>query len=164
MAITLDGTGGITPPQWTTSTRPPNPTYAQVGFNTTMNVFEWYDTKSSSWITLGSPLVSVANSSGGSVTPNSNTTTQLNLTGLTANVSILPPTGTPYDGQRLLFKIKDDGLGERTLTWTTTGTGSYRQVGVVIPTKTYLGKTSYVGTLYNSEDTRWDVVAVSIES
>lgn len=165
MTISLDGTGGITPPQWTTASRPANPTNAQLGFNTTLNYYEWYDTRSSSWIPVGQTLISVtsANTSG-NITPNANTTTQLNLDGLTGNVSILAPTGSPIDGQRLLFRIEDNGVAQRTITWTTTGSGSYREVGVVLPTATTLTKTTYVGTIYNATDIRWDVIAVAVQT
>jgi len=57
-----------------------------------------------------------------------------------------------------MLRIKDDGTA-RALTWTTTS-GGYRIVGAILPTTTVVGKTTYVGLIYNAADTFWDVVAV----
>jgi hypothetical protein len=53
-----------------------------------------------------------------------------------------------------------DGLK---LTWTTTS-GGYRVIGTSLPTATTAGKTIYVGCIYNSTDTYWDVVAVTTQA
>ena len=42
MALTLDGTAGITLPTWTTAGRPANPGVGQFGFNTTIGTVEIY--------------------------------------------------------------------------------------------------------------------------
>jgi len=69
---------------------------------------------------------------------------------------------SPADGQKMLFRFKDNGTA-RALTWTTGSTNSFRAVGVTLPTTTVISKIVYVGCVYNLADTRWDAVAVSQE-
>jgi hypothetical protein len=97
-------------------------------------------------------VVNVA--SAASVVPNSNGTDQYNITALAVPVTIEAPTGTPTNGQKLLIRIKDNGTA-RALTWN----AIYRVIGVTLPTTTTANKTIYVGCIYNSADSTWDVVA-----
>lgn len=96
----------------------------------------------------------------GTITPNGDTTDQYNFIGLSGAVAIAAPSGTPTQGQRLIYRIEDDGTS-RALDWTTAGV--YRAIGVTLPTSTTAGKTTYVGLIYNSTDTKWDAVAVTTE-
>lgn len=105
-------------------------------------------------------VVSVASEA--TVTPNSATTDQYQLTALATNATFASPTGTPINGQRLVLRVKDNGT-PRTLTWTTGSNGSYRAIGVDLPTTTVANKTYYIGCIYNSAALRWDVVAVAEE-
>ena len=68
-------------------------------------------------------------------------------------------SGTPTDGQQMLFRIKDDGTG-RAITWN----AAYRAIGVTLPTTTVASKTMYVGFMWNSADSKWDCIAVAEES
>lgn len=77
---------------------------------------------------------------------------------LAANLTINAPTGTPVDGDKLFFRILDNGTS-RTLTWDST----YTQIGVPLPTATTINKTSYVGCIYNANASRWDVVSVTTQ-
>jgi len=70
---------------------------------------------------------------------------------------------SPADGQRMLFRFKDNGTA-RALTWTTGATNAFRAVGVTLPTTTVASKLVYIGCIYNSADSRWDAVAVSQEA
>jgi hypothetical protein len=79
---------------------------------------------------------------------------------LTFNASTI---GSPVNGKKLIFRIKDNGT-TRTLTWTTSGTGSYRPIGVTLPTATTANKVIYVGCIYNNDESFWDVVAVQIQA
>ena len=101
--------------------------------------------------------------SGATITPTAGSTNQYNVTALATNATIAAPGGIPTDGQKLTLRIKDNGTA-RTLTWTTGSGGSYRAVGAVLPTTTVANKTVYVGCIYTSADSRWDVVAVSQEA
>jgi hypothetical protein len=77
-------------------------------------------------------------------------------------LTINADAGTPTDGQKMMFRFKDNGTA-RVLTWTTGTSKSFRAVGVTLPTTTVANKTVYVGCIYNSDAARWDAVAVSQE-
>lgn len=96
--------------------------------------------------------------SSATITP-STTSRGIVVTALAANATIAAPTGTPFDTQTIIIRIKDDGTS-RTLTWDST----YVNCGVTKPTATTASKTMYVVVSYNSSLTRWDVVSVSREA
>jgi hypothetical protein len=96
--------------------------------------------------------------SGTPITPTGDTADQYTVTALATAATIAAPSGTPVDGQKLTLRIKDNGTA-RALTWTTTS-GAYRAVGVTLPTTTVISKVLYIGCIYNSQDSFWDVVAV----
>lgn len=77
-------------------------------------------------------------------------------------LTLAAPTGSPSQGQKMVIRIKDNGTA-RAITWTS-GSGGYRAIGVTLPTTTVISKTTYVGLIYNSTDTRWDAVAVTTEA
>jgi len=104
------------------------------------------------------PRVSSA-ASAASITPDISTYDQYALTAQAANLTINAPTGTPVDGNKLLFRILDNGTS-RTLTWNAT----YTVIGVTLPTATTANKTTYVGCIYNAAATRWDVIAVTLQA
>ncbi len=93
---------------------------------------------------------------------NSDSFDQYQTTAQSGNVTISADAGTPTNGQTMIFRIKDNGTA-RTLTWTTGTTNSFRVVGTTLPTTTVANKTVYVGCIYNSTDSRWDVVMVTQE-
>jgi hypothetical protein len=76
---------------------------------------------------------------------------------LTINI----PTGTPLNGDKLMFRIQDNNSsGAVTLSWAITGTGCFRVINVPFPTTTGgSGKVVYVGCIYNSLSSTWDVLA-----
>jgi len=84
------------------------------------------------------------------------------LTALAGNLTINADSGSPVNGQKILFRIKDSG-STRTLTWTTGTAKSFREIGTLLPTATTANKVVYVGGVYNSTDARWDVIAVGQE-
>lgn len=104
------------------------------------------------------PRVS-STASGSSLTPTIASFDQYVYTALADNLTINAPTGTPVVGNKLLFAIKDNGTS-RTLTWN----AAFAPVGVTLPTATTAGKWTYVGCIYNASATRWDVIAVVVES
>jgi hypothetical protein len=69
------------------------------------------------------------------------------------------PTGTAIPGFAMAIRIKDNGTS-RAITYGT----QYRAIGVTLPVATVPGKLLYIGMVYNSDDTKWDVVSVSQES
>lgn len=96
--------------------------------------------------------------SGTTITPDG-TKKQYNVTALAADTLIDTPSGTPADGDKLLIRIKDNGTS-RALTYTTSS-GGYRAVGVTLPSATTVSTTLYLGCVYNSADSYWDVIATS---
>lgn len=94
------------------------------------------------------------------VTPDISTANQYAYTALASALTINAPTGTPVDGDKLTFRIEDNAVAVRALTWN----AIYRVIGTVLPTSTVLGKLLYVGCIYNAADTKWDVTAVAREA
>lgn len=66
------------------------------------------------------------------------------------------PSGTPVNGQKLIVRIKDNGTA-RALTYDTQFRASS---DLALPTTTVLSKTLYMGFIFNSADTKWDLLAV----
>lgn len=96
------------------------------------------------------------------ITPAGDTSDQYSVTALAQAATVAAPSGTPTDGQKLVLRIKDNGVA-RALTWTTSS-GAYRAVGVLLPSTTLAGKVMYVGCIYNSQDSFWDVVSVGVQA
>ena len=93
------------------------------------------------------------------LTPDIQTADQYNLTDQAVGLTVAAPTGTPVDGNKLLFRILDNGSAQ-TITWN----GTYTVIGTTLPTTTTASKMLYVGCIYNSTNTRWDVVAVTTQA
>ena len=97
--------------------------------------------------------------SASSLTPSVATADVYAYTALAAGLTINAPTGTPVDGDKLVFRLLDNGTS-RALTWDAT----YTVIGVTLPTATTINKTTYVGCIYNANNTRWDVIAVTTQA
>lgn len=82
----------------------------------------------------------------------------VDITAQAAALALANPTGTAVDGWGIVIRIKDNGTA-RAITYGT----QYRAVGVTLPTTTVISKTLYLGMIYNSGATKWDVVSVSQE-
>jgi hypothetical protein len=97
--------------------------------------------------------------SASSLTPDISASDVYAYTALAAGLTINAPTGTPLDGDKLIFRLLDNGTS-RALTWD----GTYTVIGVTLPTATTISKTTYVGCIYNANNTRWDVIAVTTQA
>lgn len=98
----------------------------------------------------------------GTLTINIDNTDIYSATGLTGAITLAQPSATspgPYDGQRLVIRLEDDGTA-RGITWTESA-GAFRAVGVTLPTTTVAGKVLYIGCIRNNVDSYWDVIAVA---
>jgi len=93
------------------------------------------------------------------ITPVATTDDVVDVTAIAQAFTIAAPTGTVANGQKLLIRIKDNGTA-RAITWN----AIYRAIGVTLPATTVLSKTHYIGAVYNSNATKWDVVAVGVEA
>lgn len=89
---------------------------------------------------------------------NSDDYTRYNITAQAGNITFTADNGTPINGQKVIFRIKDDGT-PRTLSWTTGTSKGFRPIGIPLPTITVANKILYVGCMFNSADDRWDVLA-----
>lgn len=88
-------------------------------------------------------------------TPNADTTDVHIITALAAGATFGAPTGTPTQGQQLIIRIKDNGTA-RSLGWN----AAYRaSTDLALPTTTVISKTLYLGFIYNSTDSKWDLLA-----
>ena len=94
-----------------------------------------------------------------SLTPDISSFDQYNLTAQAATLAINAPTGTPVDGNKLIIRILDNGTSQ-TINWN----GTYTVIGTTLPTATTVNKMTYVGCIYNSTNTRWDVIAVTTQA
>ena len=93
------------------------------------------------------------------LTPDISTHDQFNLTAQAQALTVAAPIGTPVDGNKIIFRILDNGTA-RAITWNAT----YTVIGTTLPTTTIINKMIYVGCIYNSTNTRWDVVAVTTQA
>ena len=93
------------------------------------------------------------------LTPDISSFDQYNLTAQAVGLTVAAPTGTPVDGNKITIRILDNGTGQ-TISWNAT----YTVIGVTLPTTTTANKMVYVGCIYNSTNTRWDVVAVTTQA
>ena len=108
------------------------------------------------------PRVSSATTIASPLAWNSDNFDVYEATAQAGSLTISADAGTPTNGQKILFRIKDSGVA-RVLTWTTGASKSFREVGVLLPLTTTASKVVYVGAIYNSTDARWDVIAVGQE-
>jgi hypothetical protein len=102
----------------------------------------------------GTRVTTVPNAA--TIIPNITTTdivSQLN-TQTSGTLTIYSPTGTPIDGQRLLFRLNTQSA--LTLSWAGSYTSSF---DLPLPSVTTgLGKTDYIGFIYNGVSGSWQLI------
>jgi len=78
------------------------------------------------------------------------------LTALAEAAEFAAPSGTPVNGNTLLIRIKDtnESVG-MDLTWNTI----YKGFAMALPSITIPGKEMYLGFIYNSASSKWDLVS-----
>ena len=96
--------------------------------------------------------------SAATVTP-VNTNDLVKITAQAAGLTLANPTGTWDEGQSLIIRIKDNGTA-RSIAYGT----NFRSIGVTAPTTTVANKTTYIGCIYNSTDTKFDIIGVCTEA
>lgn len=77
---------------------------------------------------------------------------------IAGNRTLANPTN-PISGQKCIWRIKQDGTGNRTITLDTAFRLGYDVTSVILSTAA--NKTDYIAAIYNSSDSKWDVVAVA---
>jgi hypothetical protein len=119
-------------------------------------------TKNSATATLTNKRITnrvQSTASAATVTPNADADDCVSITAQAAALTLANPTGTPTSMQPITLRIKDNGTAR------TIGYGSqYRAIGITLPTTTVVGKTIYLGMMYNSADTKWDVIGYALEA
>ena len=81
------------------------------------------------------------------------------ITAQAVGLTLANPTGAFVEGQSLIIRIKDNGTA-RTIAYGT----NFRAIGVTAPTTTVISKTTYIGCIYNSTDTKFDIVGTCTEA
>lgn len=99
---------------------------------------------------------------------NSDDYDQINLSALPASITISVDSGTPVNGQTIVFRLLSSVAS--IVTFTGTGTKSFRPVGVSLSLNlnnytfvTTSNRVSYLGMIYNSSAFRWDIVSLGQE-
>jgi hypothetical protein len=88
-----------------------------------------------------------------------NTNDLVTITAQAVGLTLANPTGTFSEGQSLILRIKDNGTPQ------TIGYGvNFRAIGVTAPTTTVANKTTYIGCIYNSTDTKFDIIGTCTEA
>jgi hypothetical protein len=91
--------------------------------------------------------------SSGTVTANADTNDMVIVTAQAEALTLANPSGTPTEGQGLIYRIKDNGTAR------TIGYGAnFRAMGITLPTTTVISKTLYLACVWNVADSRWDVI------
>jgi hypothetical protein len=100
-------------------------------------------------------------STSGAITPDSDLYDQVNYS-LTGSSSFSNPSGTPVNGQKLSIRIY--AASTQSISSWSSSSGGYRAIGVTLPASVDTGKTVYVGAIWNSTDSFWDVVAAAVQA
>jgi len=80
-------------------------------------------------------------------------------TALAADAEFAAPSGTPANGNILIIRVKDDGTA-RALTWN----AIYSGIVDTLPGSTTASKILYMGFIYNSTSSKWEMVAKTEEA
>lgn len=154
------GAGGGAPTDATYLTTSTNGTLsAEVSVGTSSTVGQMLRVTGSNTYAWSNPYTSNTGTSSSSLTPTivSYLPHTEHLTALAANIIVNAPTGTPTDGQSVVFRFKDNGTA-RTITWN----AIYQDSLADRPTTTVVGETLYVAYRYNAADSKYDCVVGEI--
>lgn len=98
--------------------------------------------------------------SASSLTPDISSYDHYEYTALAAALTINAPTGTPVDGETLIFGFKDNATA-RGLTW---DAAFVSVCGTAAPSTTVISKWTHVFTMYNAGASKWHITGVIQES
>ncbi len=118
-------------------------------------------TKNSATATLTNKRITdrmVTLTDGANIATNSDNGDTFILT-IAGNRTMDNPTGTPTDGQQIMYRVKQDATGSRTLAWGSAFRGS---TDLPLPSLSTAASTEdYIGFQYNLAATKWDCLAVN---
>ena len=75
---------------------------------------------------------------------------------LTGNTTLATPTNG-FSGQRILYRLRQDGTGNKLLTLSS----GFRSGPITVTLSTAANTTDYLGVIYNEFDNTWDVLALN---
>lgn len=84
-------------------------------------------------------------------------TTDVATVTLAGNRTLSNPSGTPRNGQRITYRVRQDATGSRTLVYGS----AFRFPGGTPPVLTTApGKTDYLEFIYTTADAKWDLINI----
>lgn len=84
--------------------------------------------------------------------------TQGNIARITLTGNIAITNSNAYDGQKLLLELKQDGVGGRTVSFTSETRFGTDITGITLTTTA--NKTDRIGLIYNATDLKYDIIAL----
>jgi len=130
---------------------PPIPTSAI----TTLMLADGSVTKSKLDVNAKLPVRTYSVTSPSTLTANVDNYEIFAVTALGTNMTVAAPTGTPVDGQGIMYRFVDNGT-VRSIAWD----AIFRAMGITLPTSTTAGNMIYVNARWNAPAQKWDVVGV----
>jgi lysophospholipase L1-like esterase len=106
---------------------------------------------------INTPVLSIASGAATTFTPNSANNECSFTTSATGTITVANPTSTPVPGQKLILQIKTTA-GTETYSFGNAYRGSSAQA---LPATSSNNKWDYLGFIYNSVDSIWDLVAIN---
>lgn len=92
---------------------------------------------------------------------------QYAITAQAGNLTISADAGTPTDGQKIVFRILDNGTS-RTITFTGGVAKGFKPIGINLTVSgsdytyaTVANKVVYIGAIYNDNSQRWEIIALA---
>ena len=113
-------------------------------------------TGTASWSWTYNAQRTITTASTATLTPDITTGDVFTITAQAAALSVANPTGTPVNGQRMIIRIKDNGTA-RAITFS--GAQYRASSDLAFPTTTIINRSMYLGFIWNSTDSRWDLLA-----
>ena len=150
-------TQGFLPPRMTNAQRVAitTPAVGLVAYSTDTTEGAFVNT-SLGWQRIATLSVTTTTASTATLTPNVDAADTFTITAQAVGLSVANPTGTPVNGQKMIIRIDDNGTA-RAITWS--GTQYRASTDLALPTTTIATKTMYLGFIWNSTDTKWDLIA-----
>jgi len=108
--------------------------------------------------TIESRISLNASLSGSPYNPDTDNYDMIIATAQSSPLSFGPSSGTPFNGQKIIFRVTASGGIPVSFS---TSTNGYRALGVSLPTSLTGGTTMYLGAIWNSAISKWDVLAVN---
>jgi len=102
-------------------------------------------------------VISIAST--GTAPVNADTTDLYEITALAAPCVFAAPTGTPVNGQGLMYRVRDV-TAIRALSFSAV----FAPAGVALPTTTVLGKWMHMAFIYNTTAAKWQLIGLSQEA